>query len=81
VDLTLINVNTGKELDMGSGFDFFGEISHHNTNLISKEQLKNRAILKETMEKYGFIPYSGEWWHYTLGSEPYPDTYYDFPVQ
>ncbi len=81
VDLTLINVNTGKELDMGSGFDFFGEISHHNTNLISREQLKNRAILKATMEKYGFIPYSGEWWHYTLGSEPYPDTYYDFPVQ
>jgi len=74
-------MDKGKELDMGSGFDFFGEISHHDTDLISEEQSRNRTILKKVMEKQNFIPYSGEWWHYTLGNEPYPDTYYDFPVQ
>ena len=81
VDLTLIDINTGEELDMGSGFDYFGEISHHNTNMINEQQMQNRAILREVMEKYGFVAYSGEWWHYTLKNEPYPDTYYDFPVQ
>lgn len=81
VDLTLVDMDTGKELDMGSSFDFFGEISHHDSVLISEAQLQNRTMLKKVMEKHGFIPYSGEWWHYTLGNEPYPDTYYDFPVQ
>lgn len=81
VDLTLVDIDTGEELDMGSGFDYFGEISHHDTDLISEVQLQNRTILKKVMEKHGFIPYSGEWWHYTLENEPYPNTYYDFPVQ
>ena len=81
VDLTLIDINTGEELDMGSGFDYFGEISHHNTNMINEQQMQNRVILREVMEKYGFGAYAGEWWHYTLKNEPYPDTYYDFPVQ
>lgn len=81
VDLTLIDMNTGEELNMGSGFDYFGEISHHNTNMINEQQMQNRAILREVMEKHGFVAYSGEWWHYTLKNEPYPDTYYDFPVQ
>ena len=81
VDLTLFDKDTGKEFDMGSGFDFFGDISHHDTDLISKEQLQNRTILKLIMEKHGFLPYYGEWWHYTLKNEPNPDTYYDFPVK
>jgi D-alanyl-D-alanine dipeptidase len=81
VDLTLIDINTGEKLDMGSGFDYFGEISHHNTNMITEQQMQNRTILREVMEKYGFAAYSGEWWHYTLKNEPYPDTYYDFPVR
>ncbi len=81
VDLTLIDINTGEELDMGSGFDYFGEISHHNTNMINEQQMQNRAILRKVMEKHGFVAYSKEWWHYTLKNEPYPDTYYDFPVQ
>lgn len=81
VDLTLIDIDTGEELDMGSGFDYFGEISHHNTDMINEQQRQNRVILREVMEKYGFGAYSGEWWHYTLKKEPYPDTYYDFPVQ
>ena len=81
VDLTLLNAETGEELDMASGFDFFGEISHHNSGLISEHQLQNRNLLKGVMEKHGFIPYPEEWWHYTLDREPYPDTYFDFPVR
>lgn len=81
IDLTLVDIVTGEELDMGSSFDFFGEISHHGTDKISEEQFKNREILRVVMEKYGFEPYSEEWWHYTLLNEPYPYTYYDFPVQ
>jgi len=81
VDLTLVDISTGEELDMGSGFDFFGEISNHGTDLITKEQEKNRNILRDAMVAAGFEPYSAEWWHYTLKDEPYPDKYFDFPVQ
>jgi D-alanyl-D-alanine dipeptidase len=81
IDLTLVDITTGEELDMGSGFDFFGEISHHGTDKISEEQFQNREILKNAMLKHGFELYSKEWWHYTLSDEPYPSTYFDFPVQ
>ncbi len=81
VDLTLVNISTGEELDMGSGFDFFGEISHHGTKLITSEQEKNRNILRDAMVEAGFKVYPEEWWHYTLKDEPYPDTYFDFPVK
>ncbi len=80
VDLTIVDMKTGKEVDMGSPFDFFGPISHHGTNLITPEQTKNREILKSAMTGNGFKPYDEEWWHYTLKNEPYPDTYFDFPV-
>jgi D-alanyl-D-alanine dipeptidase len=65
---------------MGGPYDFFGEISHHNTTRITKTQQQNRTLLKSTIVKYGFLPYSQEWWHYTLKNEPYPETYFDFPV-
>ncbi len=81
IDLTLVDIITGEELDMGSGFDFFGEISHHGTDKISEEQFQNREILKNAMLKHGFELYSKEWWHYTLSDEPYPSTYFNFPVQ
>ena len=81
VDLTLVEISTGKEVDMGSGFDFFGEISHHGTHLITAEQEKNRNILRDAMVEAGFKIYTEEWWHYTLENEPYPDTYFDFPVK
>jgi D-alanyl-D-alanine dipeptidase len=81
VDLTLVDVSTGKELDMGSGFDFFGEISNHGTDLITEEQEKNRNILRDAMVDAGFEVYPEEWWHYKLKDEPYPDTYFDFPVK
>jgi len=81
IDLTIIDMKTGKETDMGGPFDFFGEISHHETTLITKSQADNRLILKNAMEKAGFKPYAEEWWHYTFINEPYPDTYFDFPVK
>jgi D-alanyl-D-alanine dipeptidase len=81
VDLTLVDVSTGEEVDMGSGFDFFGEISNHGTHLITPEQEKNRNILRDAMVDAGFEVYPEEWWHYRLKNEPYPDTYFDFPVK
>ncbi|MCL2009447.1 MAG: M15 family metallopeptidase [Synergistaceae bacterium] len=81
VDLTIVDMRTGKEVDMGSPFDFFGLESHHGTNLITDEQASNRLILKNAMEKAGFRPYDEEWWHYTLIDEPFPDTYFKFQVK
>jgi D-alanyl-D-alanine dipeptidase len=81
VDLTLIDRKSGKELDMGSPFDFFGPISHHGTTMITPEQTANRNILKAIMHKAGFRPLPEEWWHYTLDDEPYRDTYFAFPVK
>ena len=81
IDLTLADITTEEELDMGSGFDFFGEISHHGTDKISEEQFRNRDTLRDAMVRYGFEPYSKEWWHYTLLDEPYHDTYFTFPVE
>ena len=81
VDLTLVEISTGEELDMGGGFDFFGEISSHGTALITPVQEKNRNILQDAMVDAGFVAYSKEWWHYRLKDEPYPDTYFDFPVK
>lgn len=81
VDLTLVDSKTGKELDMGSRFDFFGPISHHGTSLISVQQTRNRETLRSAMQRHGFEPYANEWWHYTLKQEPYPQTYFDFPAK
>jgi len=81
IDLTIIDAETGKELDMGSSYDFFGDISHHNTTKINKHQKAMRSLLKRIMIKNGFRPYPEEWWHYTLRNEPHPDTYFDFPVK
>ncbi|GHV31152.1 D-alanyl-D-alanine dipeptidase [Clostridia bacterium] len=80
VDLTIVSMKTGKELDMGSPFDFFGEISHHGAKFIAELQKDNRQMLKGTMEESGFESFETEWWHYTLKNEPYPDEYFDFPV-
>ena len=80
VDLTLLDMNTGKELDMGSPFDLFDEISHPDCRDISNEQYENRMMLQQVMIHNGFCPIDCEWWHFTLENEPYPDTYFEFPV-
>ena len=80
VDLTLLDMETGKEIDMGSPFDFFNEISHPDYKGVTDEQYDNRMLLQSVMVKHGFVPIDCEWWHFTLADEPYPDTYFEFPV-
>ena len=80
VDLTLFDMDTEKEVDMGGTFDYFGEISHPDYRGITQEQYDNRMILREAMTAHGFKPLATEWWHFTLRNEPYPDTYFTFPV-
>jgi len=79
VDLTI--VQHGVELDMGSGFDFFGPISHYAADGLTDAQKANRKLLRDVMTRHGFEPYAPEWWHFTLRHEPYPDTYFNFPVR
>lgn len=81
VDLTIIDVKTGEELDMGSPFDFFGAASHPEYQKINKEQRSNRLLLRNLMMEAGFKPYSQEWWHFTLKDEPFPKTYFNFPIK
>jgi len=81
VDLTLVSIKTGMNVDMGSDFDFFGPISHHGSKLVTEEQANNRLILKTAMERAGFRAYEKEWWHYSLINEPFPKTYFTFPVK
>lgn len=100
VDLTLFDMQTEKELDMGGTFDWFGIESHPdycgnpNTKLypeigkytgdgtgITEQQFRNRMILRDAMLRHGFKPLDSEWWHFTLRNEPYPDTYFDFPIE
>ena len=93
VDLTLVDMSTGKETDMGGVFDWFGLESHpdcggnpetmqYRTNdTITAEQFGNRMILRAAMLRHGFKPLDSEWWHFTLKDEPYPDTYFAFPVE
>lgn len=82
VDLTLFDMNTEKEVDMGGTFDYFGESSHpdYKGNLTS-QQIANRNILRDAMLSHGFKPITTEWWHYVLSNEPYPDTYFNFDVK
>jgi len=80
VDLTLLDMATGKELDMGGPFDYFSEISHPDSRQVTDEQYANRMTLQSVMVRNGFEPIDCEWWHFTLQDEPYPDTYFEFPV-
>lgn len=81
VDLTLFDMNTEKEVDMGGTFDWFGEESHPDYRGITDEQFANRMILRDAMVRHGFKTLDSEWWHFTLKDEPYPDTYFTFPIQ
>ena len=81
IDLSIVDVKTNKELDMGSSYDFFGEKSHPFYKKITEAQMKNRMLLRIIMIKNGFIPYDNEWWHFTLKDEPYPTTYFNFLIE
>ncbi|MBQ2616568.1 MAG: M15 family metallopeptidase [Synergistaceae bacterium] len=81
LDLTLFDMSTEKEADMGGTFDYFGEKSHPDYKGLTPAQFNNRMILREAMLNHGFKPLSTEWWHFTLKDEPYPDTYFTFPVK
>ncbi|MBP5289469.1 MAG: M15 family metallopeptidase [Clostridia bacterium] len=80
LDLTLLDMKTGKEVDMGGPFDLFSEVSHPDYRGITREQYENRMLLQRVMIRGGFLPMSCEWWHFCLKDEPYPDTYFEFPV-
>ena len=81
VDLTVVRLSDGAELDMGTPFDFFGAESAVDYAELTAAQHANRRLLADAMQAHGFQPYPEEWWHYTLADEPYPDTYFDFPVR
>lgn len=93
VDLTLFDMRTEKEVDMGATFDWFGDESHPDcggdpetgeyraNDTLTAEQFRNRMILRNAMLRHGFKPYDCEWWHFTLKDEPYPDTYFTFPMR
>jgi D-alanyl-D-alanine dipeptidase len=66
VDVTLVKMATGEELVMPTGFDDFSEKAHHSYNHLPDEIIRNRELLKKTMEKFGFVSLSTEWWHYSL---------------
>lgn len=89
VDLTLFDMATEKEADMGCTFDYFGRASHPGVKPgedvggyrpINQQQYDNRMILRRAMMRHGFKPYECEWWHFTLRNEPFPNTYFEFPV-
>lgn len=80
VDLTLLDEKSGRLLDMGGPFDFFGELSHPDFTGVTENQHQHRMLLQSVMGKHGFKPLSTEWWHFTLRNEPFPDTYFNFPV-
>ena len=100
VDLTLFDMNTEKEVDMGGTFDWFGPESHPDFcgnpetgeytgdnskspqgRSITAEQFQNRMILRQAMLRHGFKALDSEWWHFTLKDEPFPNTYFTFPVK
>ena len=68
-------------LDMGTGFDCFHDRAHTANKDVGAQQRVNRLLLKSLMEKHGFLNYELEWWHFTLKKEPFPDTYFDFPIE
>ena len=82
IDLTLFDMETEKEVDMGGTYDYLGGRSHPSyKGDLTPEQYENRMILRRAMLRHGFKPLDEEWWHFTLRNEPFPDTYFSFPVQ
>jgi zinc D-Ala-D-Ala dipeptidase len=81
VDLTIVDLATGAELDMGTGWDLFSPLSWPLDASMTPTQRAHRMLLQSVLVEQGFRPYDKEWWHFTLRNEPFPDTYFDFPVR
>lgn len=81
IDLTLVDALSGEELDMGTPFDFFDPASWPGSDLVTSEQKRNRMLLQQVMTGHGFEPLDTEWWHFSFMDEPYPDTWFDFPIR
>ncbi|MCF6279838.1 MAG: M15 family metallopeptidase [Flavobacteriaceae bacterium] len=81
LDITIVDLRTCKELDMGTAYDYFGKESWTHYQRITKKQQANRMLLKSVMNKYGFRNYPKEWWHFTLRKEPFLNQYFDFIVE
>ncbi|QTL05472.1 M15 family metallopeptidase [Aquabacter sp. L1I39] len=81
LDLTLADLKTGAPLDMGTPFDLFSERSWPDSPDVTAEQKGNRDFLADVMGRHDFDPFHMEWWHFTLRGEPFPDTYFDFPIR
>ena len=80
VDLTLYHLTTGELAPMGGHHDLMDPVSHHGAEGITPVEARNRQYLRSVMEDCGFTSYHCEWWHYSLKDEPYPNTYFDFPI-
>jgi zinc D-Ala-D-Ala dipeptidase len=80
VDLTLFRLDTGELAPMGGDHDLMDPVSHHDAPGVAPAAAAHRRHLRDVMASAGFRPYATEWWHYTLADEPYPDTYFDFPI-
>jgi len=80
IDITIVDLKTGIPLDMGSPFDFFGSESWVSNTNLTNTQIANRNLLQTTMKQFNFKNYPKEWWHFTLRREPFPTTYFDFPL-
>ncbi|AGA68969.1 D-Ala-D-Ala dipeptidase vanX [Desulfitobacterium dichloroeliminans LMG P-21439] len=80
IDLTLYHLADGSLVPMGGDFDLMDSVSHHGAKGVTEVETRNRQFLCSIMETGGFVPYDCEWWHYTLKHEPYPNTYFDFPI-
>lgn len=81
VDLTIVDLASGAEIDMGSPFDLFDVRSWPTDQSVGAAARSNRLLLQNLMTRHGFHPLREEWWHFTLNAEPYPETYFDFIVR
>lgn len=81
LDLTLVHAATGAEVDMGTPFDLFSPRSWPGSDAVTASQKASRQRLADLMTRHGFVPFAKEWWHFTLKDEPFPSTYFDFPIR
>lgn len=80
VDLTIVSLNGKQHIDMGTPFDYMDPLSHSESRNVSAVAAIHRKRLAMIMQQGGFVPYTKEWWHFTLKNEPYPNTYFNIPI-